>query len=220
MGFIVAANKTGASVFSFREIPANVSLTVDRATIPVKKEIKILGITLDSRLNWCKHTSVVETKCTKVLNLMRLLSGTKWGAHAKPQLSIYRALIRSTLDYGSEVIESASEQTKKKLDVIQACALRIIFGVPRATPTEVLLREAGEMPLSLRRNLASAKRLLRCYETNGPLLQEKEKWFSDGPQSFFSRTKEAAELAQLPAVEKIPVVPLPWSPPNLPQISK
>ena len=88
-GFLVASSKTGAIAFSLLKIPDNLTITVDGAKIPVKKELKILGITLDSRLNWCKHIMEVANKCSKVINLLRLLSGTRWGAHAKPQLAIY-----------------------------------------------------------------------------------------------------------------------------------
>lgn len=188
-GFLVSAAKTGAIVFSKRNIPENLSITVDGESIQVQKSIKILGMTLDSRLNWCKQIDDVVSKCSKVLNLLRLISGTKWGAHAKPMLQIYQALIRSKLDYGGELIESASITTKKKLDKIQAQALRIVVGAPKDTATEALLRETGEMPLYLRRNLASVKHYIRCYEVKSDLLAEKEEWFKNGKQCFLSRVE-------------------------------
>ena len=75
-------------------------------------------------------------------------------------LKIYYALIRSKMDYGSEILESATATTKKKLDSIQAYALRVCLGLPKSTATEALLVEAGEMPLDLRRELAASKYLL------------------------------------------------------------
>ena len=66
------------------------------------------------------------------------------------------------------------------------------------------------MPLSIRKNLASSKHLLRCHEIYSPLLAEKEKRLSDGPKSFFSRVKEAAKLSQLKSVERICYGPPPW----------
>ncbi|EFX77421.1 hypothetical protein DAPPUDRAFT_321283 [Daphnia pulex] len=103
-------------------------------------------------------------------------------------LQIYQALIRSKLDYGGELIESASITAKKKLDKIQAQALKTVVGAPRDTATEALLRETGEMPLHLRRNLASVKHYLRCYEKSD-LLAEKEEWFKNAKQCFLSRVE-------------------------------
>ncbi len=107
----------------------------------------------------------------------------------KPMLQIYQALIRSKLDYGEELIESASITAKKTLDKIQAQALRIVVGAPKDTATEALLRETGEMPLYLRRNLASVKHYIRCYEVKSALLAEKEEWFENAKQCFLSRVE-------------------------------
>jgi hypothetical protein len=104
-------------------------------------------------------------------------------------LQIYQALIRSKLDYGGELIESASMTEKKRLDKIQAQVPRIVVGAPKDTATEALLRETGEMPLYLRRNLASVKHYIRCYEVNSDLLAEKEEWLKNAKQCFLSRVE-------------------------------
>jgi hypothetical protein len=51
-------------------------------------------------------------------NCMRLLTGTKWGANSYTLRTIYFALIRSKIDYGCEVYNSASHAVKKLLDNI------------------------------------------------------------------------------------------------------
>ncbi len=63
--------------------------------------------------------------------------------------SIYIALIRSVLDYGSIVYDSAAK-TLLKLDVIQAQALRLCCGAFKTTPVSALQVEVGEMPLQIR----------------------------------------------------------------------
>jgi hypothetical protein len=50
---------------------------------------------------------------------MRLLTGTKWGANSYTLRTIYFALIRTKIDYGCEVYNSASHAVKKLLDNIQ-----------------------------------------------------------------------------------------------------
>ena len=40
-------------------------------------------------------------KCQPVLNLMRKITGQRWGADKTTLMLIYRAFIRSRIDYGS-----------------------------------------------------------------------------------------------------------------------
>ena len=56
---------------------------------------------------------------------MRSVAGNKWGASRKSLLTIYKALIRSILDYGSCAFDSAYKSAEDILDRIQAKALRI-----------------------------------------------------------------------------------------------
>ena len=68
--------------------------------IPVKKETKFLGILLDSKLTFVPHIKGLKKKCVKALNLLRVVSSTDWGGDRIVLLHLYRALIRSKLDYG------------------------------------------------------------------------------------------------------------------------
>jgi len=82
---------------------------------------------------------------------MRSISGSNWGASKASLLLIYRALIRSVIDYGAIAYDSASESLKHELDIIQNQALRIACGAMPSTPTNTLQIETGEKPLQLRR---------------------------------------------------------------------
>ena len=68
--------------------------------IPVKKETKFLGILLDSKLTFVPHIKGLKKKCIKALNLLRVVSSTDWGGDRIVLLRLYRALVRSKLDYG------------------------------------------------------------------------------------------------------------------------
>jgi ribonuclease HI len=92
---------------------------------------------------------------------MRCLSGTSWGANKTTLLHIYKATVRSILDYGSAAYDSANPNVKDKLNKIQAQALRIICGAIKSTSTASLQNECGEMPLQLRRNEIALKYSLK-----------------------------------------------------------
>ena len=89
---------------------------------------KFLGLTFDSKLSWSAHIKYIEDKCKKRLNLMRAVSGNTWGASKKTLLTIYRALIRSVIDYGAIAYNTATESVKHRLDIIQQKAQRIACG--------------------------------------------------------------------------------------------
>ncbi len=92
------------------------------------ESFKCLGVWFDARLTWKVHIDSVVNKCKKVLNVMRCLVGSEWGADRSGLKAIYIGLIRSVMDYGCVVYGSASKTLLKKLDVIQAQALRICSG--------------------------------------------------------------------------------------------
>lgn len=106
---------------------------------------------LDGRYTWKKHIEEIDKKCRRVLNVMRAIAGKEWGAERDSMITIYQALIRSTVDYGCMIYGSASESLLKKLDRIQYRALRICLGATKTTPVNALLVEANEMAMKLRR---------------------------------------------------------------------
>jgi len=60
----------------------------------------------------------------KAINLLRVLANTSWGADQSTLLHLYRALIRSKLDYGCIVYGSARPSYLKMLDPIHnVCVL-------------------------------------------------------------------------------------------------
>ena len=97
----------------------------------------------DAKLTWEEHIKYIVTKCKKRLNLMRSLAGTSWGASKKCQLMIYRALIRSVIEYGSIAYESAAKSYKDSLQTTQNQALRIACGAIRGTPATALQVDCG-----------------------------------------------------------------------------
>jgi hypothetical protein len=53
---------------------------MDNKIIPYTKHLKILGLTFDEKLTWTTHIKKLKDKAKKSLNIIKVLSGTKWGA--------------------------------------------------------------------------------------------------------------------------------------------
>ena len=75
--------------------------------------------------------------------------------------NIYIALICLVLDYGCIAYGSAAKSSLKKLEVVQAQALRICCDAFKMTPLTALQVELGEMLLHIRH-----KQLMMNYWTN------------------------------------------------------
>ena len=65
---------------------------------------------------------------------------------------VYKSLIRSKFDYGSQVYGSATDATLRRLDVLQNACLRKCLGALCCTRVERLEVEANVPPLHLRRD--------------------------------------------------------------------
>lgn len=96
---------------------------------------------MDHKLTYGEYIQKVINKCKKAINVMRYLTGSRWGASMRSLRHINTAVIRPTLDYACIAYRSA--------DVIQAQALHLCCGAFKSSAVHVLQVEAGEMPLSL-----------------------------------------------------------------------
>ncbi len=94
-GFRFSKSKTNAIHFcNKRKLHNDPELLLDKQPINVDKEATFLGILFDSKLNFLSHLKNLKTKCLKALNIIKCVSGTKWGGDQKTLLNLYRALVR------------------------------------------------------------------------------------------------------------------------------
>ena len=68
-------------------------------------------------------------KCDKALNLLRVVSNTDWDGNRTVLLQLYRALVRSNLDYGCFIDGAACKSYISLQDQIQNQGLRLSLGV-------------------------------------------------------------------------------------------
>jgi len=162
-GFKLSASKTVAIVFTrnqhFR--PDDVQLTIGGCRIKVENTVRFLGVIFDKAVTWTPHIDQVVARCNKRLNLLKVMAGTRWGASKDVLLLVYKALIRSLIDYGSIAYDTASHTAKAKLESIQYKALKICCGAMVGTPLAALQVECGQPPLAFRRQRMMADYALK-----------------------------------------------------------
>lgn len=97
---------------------------------------------------------------------MRAVCRVWWGADPQTLLIIFHALVKSHLDFASYCLYNASGRASKKLDTIQYEGLRICLGCMRSAPTGLLLSEAADMPLSVRRKMLATNIISKIITIN------------------------------------------------------
>lgn len=120
---------------------------INGITIPFEQRINYLGMIFDSKLTWKPHIIELKAKCMKTLNIMRTLSGMKWGANRQSLLKVYTAMIQSRLMYGSVAYTTANKSNLSILQPVQYLGVRIATGAYRTSPAMSIICEAGQLPL-------------------------------------------------------------------------
>ena len=153
-GFRFSTLKTEWMVF-YRNTqePAGIQFKLDGQVLKEVKTKKFLGLIFDRMLNWQDHIDYLKGKCLKAINLLSIISKGNKETDSETLLRIYRALIRSKLDYGCEVYGTAPKKMLEKLDPVHHKAIRICLGAYRTSPNTSLYTVAGEMSLERRRKM-------------------------------------------------------------------
>lgn len=163
-GLELSVAKSTVVTFTRQLNPKLAKIHYDGAIIPLKSYAKFLGVFLDSKLTGHPHCEYVVAKCERHLNLLRCLTGVWWGAHPFSLKLIYNALIRSTLDYGTYLLEPGRIAAFKTLNGIQSKAMRMIMGAMKSSPINALQVECGDPPLYLRRQFLSSRLFFRALQ--------------------------------------------------------
>jgi exonuclease III/ribonuclease HI len=152
-GFRFSSTKTSCMHFSrHRSFHPHPVLSLSNNVLPFTETVRFLGMVFDEKLNWLPHLRQLKTKCLKSLNILKILSGTSWGADRTSMLRLYRSLIRSKLEFGCAVYASARKSYIGILDPVHNAGIRLCTGAFRTSPVPSLYCESGEAPLTTRRD--------------------------------------------------------------------
>ena len=101
-GFKFSTSKTVCMHFcSHRKHFAAPSILLDEKNpIKVVTEAKFLSVIFDRTLSYSSPVNYLKTNCLKALDILKVVDHTDWGADQETVLCLYRALVRSKLDYG------------------------------------------------------------------------------------------------------------------------
>lgn len=196
-GFKFSETKSEVIVFSRHQDREQVNLKLGLYELKQTDDIKILGLIFDRKLTWGKHIKSLKQDCLKRMNVIKSIASTKWGADKDTILMAYKALIRSKIDYGAIIYDSAQPAIKKSLNSIHNLGLRMALGAFKTSPIDSILAEANEPPLEIRRKLLSLTYAARIKVTpnnpvhntifNGKKINEHNNAKPNFPKPLYSR---------------------------------
>lgn len=85
------------------------------------------------------------------------------GDNPEVLIKVYKGLIRAHLEWGAVLFAGSTRKVLKALDRVRYQALRTYLGCMRTTPIPVLLSEAGEPPLKVRRDRILKRFSIRIF---------------------------------------------------------
>lgn len=137
-------------------------------SLNLSKEVKYLGIWLDSKLIWGKQLDHVTTKATNVLWQCTRAVGKDWGLKPKLCLWMYKVMVRPVLTYGAVVWWPRTNLVTaiNKLQQVQRLACSLISGCTKSTPSAALDIILGLTPLHIHIQQEAMAAALRIKSTD------------------------------------------------------
>ena len=122
----INTEKTTAILFSKKKRPPKLTLRIQEKLLSWSKEVKYLGIVLDSKLTWAQHIAQATRKGQIALNSLYPLLCHKSRISLKNKLLLYKSIIQPAMLYGCELWGVAAKTHLNKIQVIQNKTLRVI----------------------------------------------------------------------------------------------
>ena len=151
-GFKFSKEKTNAMIFTRkRKLFQNPSLFLSGTKINFVDKYKFLGVTFDKKLKWTHHIKEVKAKATRNLNIIKILSHSRFGSDRKTLLKIHKTMVLPILDYGNLVYATANKNTLSTINTVHNTGVRLATGAFRTSPIDSVMADGEQTTLQIRR---------------------------------------------------------------------
>ena len=128
-------------------------------TLKIYPQVKFLGITFDSQLNFKKHFKDILDHCNTRYHRLRLLVNKKWGPSPATLIQIYKQCVHPIFEYGSVSTVTASDNIINKIQRLQNKFIRLALRLPKYICSK-LLHDSSGLPYVKDRLLSCATKSL------------------------------------------------------------
>jgi hypothetical protein len=125
--------KTEAIIFARQRKPTDKKLKISGHAIPWSSAVRYLGVIMDSKLNWTKHTCKLRVTGAQALGALSPVLNRRSNLSPQTKLRIYTTLDRPCLTYACPVWSSTCFTNYELLQTIQNKAVKIAYKTPFKT---------------------------------------------------------------------------------------
>ncbi|KYQ60012.1 hypothetical protein ALC60_00948 [Trachymyrmex zeteki] len=150
----------------------NYSISFQNQRILPSPTVRFLGVLLDPKLLGQAHMSFIIDKSRGTLQIIQTLRGTWWRAHPRMLLTIYRAMLRASID-SAHIFDLTHNSQSRALQIVQNQALRLCFGYRISTPLNVMYAETVELTLFFRFRLLTSRYFLKISSVRNHVVVNK-----------------------------------------------
>jgi hypothetical protein len=141
------------------------SVVVAGACLTCSNHIKILGVTLDNKLNFDRHVSAI---CTSTYYHLRGLRHIRKSLDTTVANTIACSIIGSRLDYCNSVLAGVSDHCINRLQRVQNSAARVVLNVSSRSSTKDSLSKLHWLPIEHRIDFKIALLTFKALTTHEP----------------------------------------------------
>ena len=132
-----------------KERNAKTDITFGVEKLKVVKSKKVLGITVDSQLNFREHIQAKTKAGFRTLKWLDSFNRGNKNCSQSIYMRLYNALVPPFMDYGAAVLGSATAECSKEMGKVHRKAMLKASGCLSSTNTDVLEVLTNTVPLDL-----------------------------------------------------------------------
>ncbi|XP_063988137.1 uncharacterized protein LOC135168144 [Diachasmimorpha longicaudata] len=138
LALALAPHKTEMIHFNKRRIPPHNSvITIGGHEVRCNPTARFLGLIFDQKLTFKPHLEKVLRLSLKTLNMVKFIRGTWWGSDPITLTMMYKAFVRSIIEYGLFMYIPSFNSHLDKLEKIPYAAIRFALGYRNSTPRPI-----------------------------------------------------------------------------------
>ena len=155
----IAAEKTQMLVLSLNASDSNqVEIKMNGTVITSSDSLKILGVTLDRRLQFGKHAKQVKGKVMRRCKQLAQVANRSWGTNYQTKKIMTKSYVDGPALYAAGAWGPAAGKTHiQSIDRARKVAARVQTGCLRSTPNDALFSEAEMLPLDKQIEIRATK---------------------------------------------------------------
>ena len=134
---MMEANPTKFQAIILRNVDDSTNIPIRDNIVPSAKQVKLLGVTIDDRLDFHQHVSIICRRAGAQLRILQRLS-SYIDEHSR--MSIFRCFVLSNFNYCSLVWNFCGAEYTSKMERIQFRALKFVYNDFNTSYTELLAR--------------------------------------------------------------------------------